>query len=171
MTDAQVEAGNRAAEAWQGLRTRIGSICDLIGSTFIPMLNRGYDATARFIVKVQSAVSKYEPVIEGYLTFRGQFLQRLASKIRAERSARGCKRRPTRSRGSIGRERPTRWVARSISNFEDLKAKVANADLAGYFSNLWTSILSINTSGSATVGSSLRDNLAEFEKRPDEFPQ
>jgi muramidase (phage lysozyme) len=67
MTPAQVEAGNRAAEAWQGLQTRIGSISDFIGSTFIPMLNRGYDATAGFVVQVQTAVSKYQPIVEGYL--------------------------------------------------------------------------------------------------------
>jgi hypothetical protein len=75
------EVGNQAAEAWQGLRTRIGSISDFIGSTFIPMLNRGYDATAGFVVEVQSAVSKYEPVIEGYLTSAGNFFDSWRSKF------------------------------------------------------------------------------------------
>jgi hypothetical protein len=47
MTDAQIAAGNSAAEAWQGLQTRIGSISALIGSTFIPALNNAYDAAAK----------------------------------------------------------------------------------------------------------------------------
>jgi hypothetical protein len=83
MTPAQVEAGNRAAEAWQGLRARIGSISDFIGSTFIPMLNQGYDATAGFLVQIQAAVATYQPLVEGYLAsaksyfeqWRAQFAQ------------------------------------------------------------------------------------------------
>jgi hypothetical protein len=81
MTPAQVEAGNKAAEAWQGLRTRVGSVSDFIGSTFIPMLNRGYDAMAGFVVEVQTSVGKYEPIIEGYLTSAGNFFDSWRAKF------------------------------------------------------------------------------------------
>jgi hypothetical protein len=120
MTPAQVEAGNRAAEAWQGLRTRIGSISDFIGSTFIPMLNRGYDATAGFVVEVQSAVGKYEPIIEGYLTSAGNFFDSWRAKFAQSDLGAWLRLRQTRSRGSIGRAWPQRWAGRSNLRCEQI---------------------------------------------------
>ena len=163
MTDAQVEAGNRAAEAWQGLRTRIGSISDFIGSTFVPMLNHAYDATGDFIARVQSAVSKYEPVIEGYLTSAGNFFKSWRAKFAQSDLGTWLQAQADKIKGIDWSGKAAEMGRALIPNFDDLKAKVANADLPGYFSNLWTSILSINTSGSATVGSSLRDNLASLK--------
>jgi muramidase (phage lysozyme) len=52
MTEGQVAEGNKAAEAWQGLEARIGSLSDAIGSRLVPMLNSGYDSAAKFVAKL-----------------------------------------------------------------------------------------------------------------------
>jgi hypothetical protein len=52
MSEGQVAEGNKAAEAWQGLEARIGSLSDAIGSRLVPMLNSGYDSAAKFVAKL-----------------------------------------------------------------------------------------------------------------------
>ena len=47
MSDAQIAAGNSAAESWQALQTRLESLRDMIGAKFVPALNSAYDVASK----------------------------------------------------------------------------------------------------------------------------
>lgn len=163
LTADQIQMGVDADMAWMGLRERMGGFVDYLGASFIPYLLKAYDATDAFIKNVKDAVATYEPIVEGYLTGAETFFTQWKGQFEQSDVGQAIQRQVAAIKAIDWTGLGDQLGKAMIPNFADLKAKLQDGNLPGYFTDLWANILAINTTGSQTVGGALKENLAQLK--------
>lgn len=163
LTADQIQMGVDADMAWMGLRERMGGFVDYLGASFIPYLLKAYDATDAFIKNVRDAVAAYEPIVEGYLTGAETFFTQWKTQFEQSDVGQAIQRQVAAIKAIDWTGLGDQLGKAMIPNFADLKAKLQDGNLPGYFTDLWANILAINTTGSQTVGGALKENLAQLK--------
>jgi hypothetical protein len=129
-SDAQVQAGMRADEAWLGLTERLKTIRDYIGAEFVPALNKAYDASADFLGKITARSGEYVDLVRSDLTEVQTFFEGVGAEF---------------AQTKIGG-----WFAEQFSElqradieggfkakFEALRVYLASVDVGGWLHDVW----------------------------------